>query len=256
MRARRRGAIVTTCTTGTGSHRANGLWRGPGGCGGELRSAAGYAALHADEVSVVDQCLAGGLRPDVGWLPAHLIVDGGRDADTGTDAAATLDLAWSIWHGVVSTVRRVDIGAAPGQRHVALVRRVTSWAGRRTWNTVPVTDAYIAGRCAAYWLGLRDRQTFPEGEAVGVLSWALATRGRMQAQPHSPGFLATQSRRGERGGVVSGGARRTATAQRDAVIVAAVVAGRSMRSAAREHGLSDGAVRLILKRDRDLFGGA
>ena len=175
--------------------RGNGQWSGPGGCAGEVRSANGYAALHGDELRIVDQCLAGGLRADVGWLPAHLIIDGGRGAGTDTDAdtTAALALAWSLWLSVVRTVRPVDIGAAPGQRHVALVRRVTSWAGRRTWNTAEVNDSYIAARCAAYWMGLRDRQTFPEDEAVGVLSWALATRERMQAQPHTPEFLVKQA---------------------------------------------------------------
>ena len=106
--------------------RGNGQWSGPGGCAGEVRSANGYAALHGDELRIVDQCLAGALRADAGWLPAHLILDGGRGADTDADATtptAALALAWSLWLPVVRTVRPVDIGAAPGQRHVALVRR-------------------------------------------------------------------------------------------------------------------------------------
>ena len=182
-------------------HRANGLWRGPGGCGGEVRSANGYAVLHGDEVSLVDQCLAGGLRAEFGWLPDHLIVEGGRGADTDAtnDTDAALALAWALWLSVVRTVRPVDIGAAPGSRHAGMVRRTTSWAGRRTWNTVPVTNEYIAARCAAYWMGLRDRSTFPESEAVGVLSWALATRERMQSQPHTPEFLAKQAAVGRMG---------------------------------------------------------
>ena len=242
----------------TTSARGNGTWRGPGGCCGEVRSAAGYVVQHGDEMHIVDQCLAGGLRVDIGWLPDHLIVGGGRqlDADVDTDAGRALAQAWRLWDTVVGTVRRVDIGAGPGQRHVTLVRRTTSWAGRRTWNKAPVTPEFIARRCAAYWLGFPERETFEEDEAVGVLSWALATRERMQSQPHSPAFLAKQATVGRIGGVASGVARRTGTADRDAAIAAAVASGQSRRAVAREHGISDGAVRLILSRDRGLFRGA
>ena len=235
----------------------NGTWRGPGGCAGEVRGAAGYVMQHGNEMEIVDQGLGVALPPGFGWLPDHLIVGGGHalNADVDTVSGQALALAWKLWDEVVGTVRRVDIGVAPGQRHVALVRRVTSWAGRRTWNTAEVTEEYIARRAAAYWLGLRDRQTFPEDEAVGVLSWALATRERMQAQPHTPEFLVKQAWKGRK----SGTARRGRVADRDAAIVAAVAAGRSMRSLAREHGLDHKAVAWIVNREitikRDLFSG-
>ena len=64
---------------------------------------------------------------------------------------------------------------------------------------------------------------------------------------HSP---PVQSRRG----VKSGRVRRKATKERDAAIVyAVVVEGRSMRSVAREHGLSIGGIIYIIRRDADLF---
>ena len=77
-------------------------------------------------------------------------------------------------------------------------------------------------------------QTFPESEAVGVLSWALATRERMQSQPHSSWSSWRQQSlpwgAWARAFHVSASLfdDMTATAQREAVIVAAVVKPRSI----------------------------
>ena len=53
---------------------------------------------------------------------------------------------------------------------------------------------------------------------------------------------------GRERGIRSGAARRKRTADRDAAIVEAVMAGRSMRDVGREFGLTEGAVRWIVRR--------
>ena len=194
--------------------RGNGTWAGPGGCVGDVRGV-NYAALHGDEAAIVDRgitSLASMRRPrwcDVGWLPAHLIGTGGRRTGEGARSAAALDAAADrraqrLWNEALPDVARLSIGARVGSRHGALVMRVVRWAGRRTWNGRPVHDAFIAARAAAYWLGLPNKETFPESEAVGVLGWALSIRARLHAQPHDPRWLARQAERGRMGGAASG----------------------------------------------------
>ena len=70
---------------------------------------------------------------------------------------------------------------------------------------------------------------------------------------HKPAWLERQRVRGGRGGVASGQARRAATADRDKEIVAAVMAGASMRAVASAHGLTHPAVLKIVRREAPLF---
>ena len=67
------------------------------------------------------------------------------------------------------------------------------------------------------------------------------------------GFSARQAGVGRLAGRASGEARRTATAERDAAIVASVLQGQSRRAVAREYGIVESVVRYVMKRDAPLF---
>ena len=83
-----------------------------------------------------------------------------------------------------------------GGRHGLMVRRLSKWGGRRTWQGVTVDDYWIALRCAAYWLGLPDRETFSEREAAGILDWTLRMRpGWVTDRVHAEAWLKRQQER-------------------------------------------------------------
>ena len=67
---------------------------------------------------------------------------------------------------------------------------------------------------------------------------------------HKPAWIAKQ----RRVALIGGEKRRAARADRDRQIAEAVMAGMSLRAVARAHGLSDFAVRHIVRRDASLWG--
>ena len=133
----------------------------------------------------------------------------------------------------------------PG-RNTALFDHLRYWAYPQSKGDD--LDAWRARRIALQ-MNARFPDPLPEAEARkvswSVASWTWSGGGPMD---HS---IPAQRRRGIRSGL----ARRNATRNRDAAIVAAVLAGRPIRSVAREHGLSDFAVRYIVARDAPLLRG-
>ena len=183
----------------------NATWRGPGGTGGEYRGLHGYAALHGDELAVVDAGLSRMGRGG-GDLPIQLLrIEGHRKAEPAARrvlvhvAAAFVRFEAALSRATPHALKGVEVG----RRHPALVRAMARWGGRRTWNGRPIDDDFLAGRCAAYWLGMPDRRTFGEVEASGILAWVMAARRRWLARPHRQRFVDTQGERGRRGAGVA-----------------------------------------------------
>ena len=105
------------------------------------------------------------------------------------------------------------IASSIGRRHALLVQRLARWGGRRSWQGATVDDFFIAMRSAAYWLGLPDRSSFGEEEAVGILDWTLRHRPSwVRERVHTEAFLRRQAERGRSGG----GRARAASARADA----------------------------------------
>ena len=190
----------------------NATWSGPGGTGGDYRGLNGYAALHGDELAIVDAGLSRiGRGCGRGDLPIQLLnIEGHRKAERAArrvlvNVAGALVRFEAALPGATSHALK---GAEVGNRHPALVRAMSRWGGRRQWNGRPIDEIWLAGRCAAYWLGMPDRRTFGEVEAAGILAWVLSARRRWLAQAHRPEFIDLQRERGSMGGVVSQGGGR------------------------------------------------
>lgn len=185
----------------------NATWAGPGGTAGDYRALNGYAALHGDELAIVDAGLvsiaSAGRSFGVGELPSQLLNLDGRSRETETPTGrlrADVGAALKLFEGALKRARRATLKrAVVGARHGALVRELSRWAGRRQWNGRAVDDAVLACRCAGYWLGFPDRQTFPVTEAAGILAWVLAVRAGWQTQPHTEPFIERQRARGYAG---------------------------------------------------------
>ena len=183
----------------------NATWSGPGETGGEYRGLNGYAALHGDELAIVDAGLSRIGRGGCGRgdLPINLLnIEGHRKADRAArgvlvNVAGALMRLEAALPGATSHALK---GAAVGRRHPALVQAMARWGGRRQWNGRPIDADWLAGRCAAYWLGMPDRRTFGEVEAAGILAWVLSARRRWLAQAHRPEFIERQRERGSMGG--------------------------------------------------------
>ena len=182
----------------------NATWSGPGGTGGEYRGLNGYAALHGDELATVDAGLGRiGRGCGRGDLPIHLLnIAGHRKGERAArrvlvNVAAALTRFEAALPGATPHTLK---GAAVGTRHPALVLAMSRWGGRRQWNGRPIDESWLAGRCAAYFLGMPDRRTFGEVEAAGILAWVLSARRRWLARPHRPEFIDLQRERGGMGG--------------------------------------------------------
>ena len=184
----------------------NATWSGPGGTGGDYRGLNGYAALHGDELAVVDAGLSRMGRGD-GELPIQLLnLDRDRIAERSVRrVVGRVAQAFDLFDRALSRATAQPLtGAVVGSRHPAMVGAMAFWGGRRHANDGrPVDDDYLANRCASYWLGLPTRRTFGEVEASGILAWVLAARRRWHAAPHKARWLAKQANRGRKGAGVA-----------------------------------------------------
>ena len=247
----------------SGPALGNSTWAGPGGTAGDVRSGAGYVALHGNEIGILDEGLisvmsAGRAGRCLGWLPSNLISSPAYTGPGAREAAQTrvadTRAAAGLLGEALRTAKRVEIGGAVvGGRHPAMVRYLTRWAGRRTWSggrgqpAVPVDAAFLARRAAAAWLGLPDRQTFPEAEIAGILAWVLGVRERIHTEEHRPEWIARQRARARRLGEL----RSAAAAARHEVIRQAHAAGGvSAGELARRFGVSLRTVRYALASGR------
>ena len=105
--------------------------------------------------------------------------------------------------------------------------------------------AYLLGEVRAY-TGERHDPALHDQEC----RWIAGSIARWIWRRFTPaGFRAIQRRKGVKGGAASGVARREAIADRDRAIVADRAAGMTLRAIAEVYGLSEGGVRLALKRN-------
>ena len=162
--------------------------------------------------------------------PAYSYKPSDQSRQTWAAAAAALEL---------ETIKR-------GLRNVKLFDAVRFWA-----YSVPRGQDLEAWTRRVRVHALEQNRCFPEpldasevkATAYSISTWCWSGGGARWHFDHSS---AAQRRRGLKSGKV----RRARNAERDAAIVAAVEAGHSMRSVAREWGLSDYAVRHICSRVR------
>ena len=137
-----------------------------------------------------------------GDLPVHLLdIEGHRKNERASrrvlvNVASALVRFEAALPGATAHALK---GAAVGTRHPALVQAMARWGGRQTWNGRPIDADWLAGRCAAYWLGMPDRRTFGEVEAAGILAWVLSARRLWLARAHRPEFIDKQRERGRMG---------------------------------------------------------
>ena len=164
----------------------NATWSGPGGTGGDYRGLNGYAALHGDELAVVDAGLSRMGRGD-GELPIQLLnLDRDRIAERSVRrVVGRVAQAFDLFDRALSRATAQPLtGAVVGSRHPAMVGAMAFWGGRRHAND---------GR----------PRTFGEVEASGILAWVLAARRRWHAAPHKARWLAKQANRGRKGAGVA-----------------------------------------------------
>ena len=125
-------------------------------------------------------------------------------------------------------------------RNDLFFRAGMKWTGQPSrWGDWAGMAAYLAVLNADFAVPLGEREL---GGIVKSIRRIQAKNLRSGQTQRTFSFL--QAARGRK----SGAARRTKTADRDAAIVAAVQAGESMRAVGRVYGLSDFAVRHIIKR--------
>lgn len=123
--------------------------------------------------------------------------------------------------------------------------QVKRWRGERTRGVYVAWLTHLYHKALEYTAGehpqpLDHREVHHIAKSVARWVWH-----RYSAEVVSD----YQARRGRKSGRV----RRQRRAERDAAIVRDVLAGKSMRAVAREHGISDLAVRHILRRDLPLW---
>ena len=182
----------------------------------------------------------------LGRNPAH------PDADTiwGRSEPYSMDeLAAVIPHGW----RRPQVPQTGVGRNCMMHDGGMRWAGRWENRDIAVIVALhtIREEVCGLFPDADHPYTIQEMEATAKVIEGYRAEWLRQGW-HKPEYLDEKSRKGRKSGEV----RRSRTAARDEAIVMAVASGVSRRAVAREHGLTDGAVRHIVNRDRDLFEGA
>ena len=149
----------------------NATWSGPGGTGGEYRGLHGYAALHGDELAIVDAGLSRIGRGGCGRgdLPVHLLGIEGHRKNERASRRVLVNVASALvrfagratgGHGARAQGRR---GRHPPSGACAGHGANEAGASRGTLARSMLTGLPDAG--AAYWLGMPDRRTFGEVEA-------------------------------------------------------------------------------------------
>jgi len=129
-------------------------------------------------------------------------------------------------------------------RNDALFRAGMKWTGRPAhWGDWTGLATYPATLNAEFVAPLGERELGGIVKSIRRIQTKNLQSGQTQRT-----FSFLQAARGRKGGRVSGAKRRADTLERDTAIVAAVQAGESMRAVGRAYGLSDFAVRHIVKR--------
>ena len=213
------------------------------GCTGDVRSAKGFLKLHpggAEKLADALEHAPPGSKP----FPADLFAVAGialplpheRKPRAGAVVLPFQPSKWPI-------LEKIQKGA----RHYALFDVVRFWAyaqdkGRSLESWIGRVNAFAQSQNARFPVPQKEAEV-ERKIAYSIGTWTWAGGGPLD---HSP---QTQARRGIKSGMV----RRRAVVDRDRAIVAAVLAGQTMRAVAMEYGVDHETVRYILARDASLF---
>ena len=222
--------------------RGNQAWE-IGDCSGEIRGAKGYLILHHNGADRVARALQSGRQMNLWPFPEDLIRL--HEAEL-----------------IVPTVRQLHAVEPPGTASLRLegvyegARNESLFLVTRTWAYRQRRGADLGAWCARVRaFALESNTRFPdpliEREALAVSysasTWIwsafneiIPTKGKGRLDHGS----VAQSWRG----TYSGRARRRETRARDRAIVGAVQRGESMRSVSTYYGITEGAVRWIVRR--------
>ena len=227
--------------------RGNQKWEA-GDCSGEVRGARGYAILHNGGAHRVATALASGRQMNLWPFPAELLQL--REVEPSTPEPFALRAVEP--HGKASV--RLE-GVFPGARNESLFSVVRLWAYKQRRGA---DLGAWCGRVRDFALHSNTRFPHPliEREATStaysVSTWIwsqfaeiIPAKGKAPLDHSS----IAQSWRGTWGGRASGASRRRANHARDRAIVQAVERGESMRNVAGEHGITEGSVRWIVRRE-------
>ena len=205
------------------------------GCKGEIRGARGFLILWGRAPEILAEALEHP-RPGAMRFPADLFEPMPR--------VFRPEAAAAVQSGPTATDLELE-AVSRGRRNTALFD-VTRYAAY-TWSK-PEAVADWRARVEAFALEQNERFREPLGRrevawtAWSIASWVWSGFGPLD---HGP---AAQRRRG----VKSGRVRRAAVVERDVAIVAAAIAGESMRAIAKRHQISERAVRYVVRRDAPL----
>ena len=131
-------------------------------------------------------------------------------------------------------------------RNVDLFRSLMRWAGQRENLAVDVFTAALT-------INQQFATPLPLSEVRATACQVEKYRARWAAYGwHRLLWLARKAAAGRK----SGAARRAAVEGRDRSLLTAVLAGEAMRAVARAHGVSEGTVRYVMRRDAPLWLGA
>ena len=238
---------------GDDTPRGNTAWCGFG-CRGDVRSARGFLRLYEGGAERLASALAW-IDPSDCPFPADLF-----DA-AGIPEPRSVPVEPATVHVLRAprNLQRLET-VQEGRRNRAVFDHLRFWAypERKDDDLAAWRDRCLR-MALAFNLLLPD--PLPESEvadtAWSVCSWTWSGGGPLDHRPPA------QSRRGVKSGEVRRGVKvgrqvdKRHIADRDAGIVEAVtVEGRSMRTVARTHGLTAGAVHHIVQRDAPLFASA
>ena len=216
--------------------RRNGNWSAFG-CGGQIRGANGFLRLWHPQSSVrLLFALAHNRDPCV--FPAELF-----QAPAAKKYRAPVDPGEPFTRQVA--LPEIDLGEVePGNRNNSLFDMVRFWSyaeakpgSMHEWHER--VRVYAQSRNVEFRRPLLVEEV--DKLALSVSTWVWSGGG-----PAHHGTWTPEQRR--RGGITWGRMRRHDNRERDRAIVRAVRAGMSMRSVARQLGLSDYAVRHIVRR--------
>lgn len=132
-------------------------------------------------------------------------------------------------------------------RNVDMFFSLMRWAGREANRDLPVL--LIAEKINEHYAS-EGQGRLPTNEIRATARSVERYRRRWEAAGwHRPAWIESRRRRGRRGGIESGIARRQRTQERDSAIVTAIEKGQSTRAIAKLHGLTHKGVAYIVARD-------
>ena len=226
------------------------------GCAGEIRGAKGYLILWHDGAGRLADALHDPIARARRWprdlfelagLPAVTLPPAGQPSSYSYKPSEQSRQTWAAAAAAVEmeTIKR-------GRRNVKLFDAVRFWA-----YSVPRGQDLEAWTRRVRVHALEQNRRFSDPldgrevvqTAYSISTWCWSGGGAKWHYPrHWRHDSENQRKRGVKGGLASGKARRDRNAERDTAIVEAVTAGHSLRAVARKWGLSAEGVRYLVGR--------